>query len=96
MRRYLRTIFLWTLILAIPVQGLASALKSSCVMERSSTHHSQAVSEHGEEQAVVVAKSADVGNQAFVPGGSPPCHDENCDNDAHQNTRLAVPAALAV
>ena len=61
------------LILTMPVQGLAGALKSVCAMDRGSTRQFQAVSEHCQDGVAMVGKAAGHAGEALHPGADAQC-----------------------
>jgi hypothetical protein len=84
MRRYLRPIFLWMLILTLPVQGLAGALKSSCAMESNSTGHFQAASERCHDGVAAMASASVHAHEALSLGANTQCHPQHCGGDENQ------------
>jgi hypothetical protein len=79
MRRHVRIIVLWLLILVLPVQGIAAALRLSCDMAPHS--NGQTTSEAADH-----CHDDDSGGMIKAPGGTPDEASTGCEHDGCQGS----------
>lgn len=88
MRRFARTVLLWLIVLALPVQGLAAPLMLHCAESRGHAAHARV--------NPVAADHAAGAHHAGVPEGAAATSDHSCSACAACCAALALPPGPAL